>query len=126
MGCFYTGFDYKNRKNGYWKIGETSRKTPAQRLAEIRNGDCFQCLGYLILHDETTAERRLVESMVRVKMERAGFQQVQNDHFVYQIEAGKKYEQAAEIAEIVMHWAMAACDYIGINYEIGTKQYKRG
>ena len=36
MGCFYTGFDWRNRKNGYFKIGETSGKTPAARLAQIR------------------------------------------------------------------------------------------
>ena len=126
MGCFYTGFDYKNRKNGYWKIGETSGKTPARRLASIRQGDCFQCTGYLILHDETTAERRLIESMVRVKMERAGFEQVQNDHFLYSIEQGRKYEQAAEITMQVIAWAIEACEYIGLKYEIGAKQYKRG
>jgi len=126
MGCFYTGFDYKNRKNGYWKNGETGGKTPAQRLAVIRQSDCFQCLGYIIMHNETKSERLLVESMVRVKMERAGFQQVQNDHFLYDIEQGRKYEQAAEIAEMIMQWATEACEYIGLDYEIGTKKYKRG
>ena len=36
MGCFYVGFDYKNRVNGYLKIGESGKKTPAQRLFTIR------------------------------------------------------------------------------------------
>lgn len=126
MGCFYTGFDYKNRKNGYWKIGETGGKTPARRLATIRQSDCFQCLGYLIFQNETTAERRLIESVVRVKMERAGFKQVQNDHFEYEIEQGRKYEQATAIATQVLAWAIEACNTYGIKYEIGTKTYKRG
>lgn len=125
MGCFYTGFDYKNRKNGYWKNGETGGKTPAARLAVIRHYDSFQCLGYLIFHNETKSERLFVESMVRVKMERAGFEQVQNDHFLYKIEEGRKYEQAEEIAKQVMAWAIEACEFIGIDYEIGTKKYKR-
>lgn len=126
MGCFYTGFDYKNRKNGYYKNGETGDATPAKRLARIRHDDCFQCLAYLILHGETKAERLLLESMVRVKMEKAGYQQVQNDHFLYTIEQGRKYEQAYEIAAKVMEWAKEACEYIGIKYEVGTKTYKRG
>ena len=49
MGCFYVGFDYKNRKNGYLKIGETSAKSPAARLANIRHYDNFQLLGYIVM-----------------------------------------------------------------------------
>ena len=48
MGCFYVGFDYKNRVNGYLKIGESGKKTPAQRLFTIRQTDSFECLGYLL------------------------------------------------------------------------------
>ena len=60
MGCFYTGFDYKNRKNGYFKIGETEKESPAQRLQKIRSTDSFQCLGYIRLIDETKSERLYV------------------------------------------------------------------
>ena len=126
MGCFYTGFDYKNRKNGYWKIGESGYKTPAQRLATIRQGDCFQCTGYLLLKNDTLSERRALEALVRLAMERAGFKQVQNDHFLNNIEQGRKYEQAAEITGFVMAEAVKACEYLGIQYEVGAKKYKRG
>lgn len=127
MGCFYTGFDYKNRKNGYFKIGETDKKTPAARWAQIRQGDSFQGLYWMRLINETTAERRAVESHVRVMMERLqGLTHVQNDHFTYDIEQGRKYEQAWELSAKAIEYAKKACAMYGIKYEMGTKQYKRG
>lgn len=129
MGCFYAGFDYKNRKNGYFKIGETGGKTPAARLAQIRQTDCFQCLGYLILKGETRSERLFVESYVRMKMERhfSELEQVQNDHYTYTIESKeRKYAQAQEFADMALAYAITACELEGIQYEIGTKVYKRG
>lgn len=129
MGSFYTGFDYKNRVNGYFKIGETSGKTPAARLASIRQTDCFQCLGYLLLKNETKAERLFVESYVRMMMERRlpQLQHTQNDHYLYRIESKeRKYEQAQEFANIALELAQEACKMAGISYQIGTKVYKRG
>ena len=125
MGYFYTGFDYKNRKNGYLKIGETGQKYLSQRLQVIQHYDSFECLGYLILKNETLSERRLVESYVRVMMERVdGLTQTQNDHYTYVI-SGNKYEQAHEYAEIALAYATAFCEQLGIEYERGTKKYKR-
>ena len=128
MGAFYTGFDYKNRKNGYFKIGETQDKTPAARLSAIRQTDSFQCLGYLLLKNETLAERRYVESYVRMMMEKTHpeLTQVQNDHFTYTIDPTRKYEQAQAYAETALRYAMQCCDENKISYEIGTKVYKRG
>lgn len=129
MGAFYTGFDYKNRVNGYFKIGETSGKTPAARLAVIRQSDCFQCLGYLLLKEETKAERLFVESYVRMMMERKvpQLQHTQNDHYTYRIESKeRKYEQAQEFADIALDLAKEACRMAGISYQVGTKVYKRG
>ena len=70
MGCFYTGFDYKNRVNGYFKIGESGKKTPAARLAQIRQTDCFQCLGYILLENDTKPQRLFVESYARMMVEK--------------------------------------------------------
>ena len=69
MGCFYVGFDYKNRVNGYLKIGESGKKTPAQRLFTIRQTDSFECLGYLLLENDTKPERLFIESYVRMKLD---------------------------------------------------------
>lgn len=129
MGCFYTGFDYKNRVNGYFKIGETGGKTPAARLAQIRRDDCFQCLGYIILKNETKAERLFVESYVRMMVERRlpELTHTQNDHYLYRIESKeRKYAQAQEFANAALAIAIEACEFAHINYEIGKKVYKRG
>ena len=125
MGCFYVGFDYKNRKNGYLKIGETSGKTPAARLAVIRQYDCFQLLGYLILNNENTPQRLFIESYVRMKMAES-YEHTQNDHFLYSIEQGAKYEQAERIAAQALTYAEEACEMAHVSYKYGTKKYKRG
>lgn len=128
MGCFYTGFDYKNRKNGYFKIGETGGKSPSVRLAAIRRTDCFQCLGYLILHDETKSERLYVESYTRMMMEKhPALTHTQNDHYLYTIEsAERKYAQAQEFADLALQYAKEACKFAGIKCEVGKRTYKRG
>ena len=129
MGYFYTGFDYKNRKNGYFKIGETGLRYLSTRLANIRRSDSFQCLGYLILPKATKSERRLIESTVRLQLERAtqfGLTQIQNDHFAYNIRANEKYQQAHEIAGFALDCAIKVCEQWGIEYTIGTKEMTRG
>ena len=88
MGCFYTGFDYKNRKNGYFKIGESGNKTPAVRLSQIRQNDSFQCLGYLLFENDTKAQRLFIESYTRMKMSER-YEHTQNDHFLYTIRQGE-------------------------------------
>ena len=123
MGYFYIGFDYKNRKNGIFKIGQTINL--ASRLSNIRHFDNFQCLGYLELPEATKSEMLFIESCVRLDLERIGFTQTQNDHFLYRIEQGKKYEQAAEIAQITLKFAIEACQIKKIPYEIGNKTFKR-
>lgn len=126
MGCVYCGFNYYNRKNGYFKIGQTSYDTPAARLANIKRKEHFQCLGYVTLPNATLAERLYVESAMRLYMERAGFQNMGNDHFSYEIRQGCKYEQAHDMAAQVIKWVVKICDENQIQYKIGTKTYKRG
>lgn len=128
MGCIYAGFDYKNRVNGYFKIGESGKPTPAQRLQQIRRTDCFQCLAYLLLKNDSKAERLFVESYVRMKLEQrfAELTHVQNDHFTYQIKSKQKYEQAQQFADMAITFAQEACQVAGVQCEIGKRKYKRG
>lgn len=129
MGCFYTGYAYKQRKYGYFKIGETSHQTPAKRLSQIRQEwGGFECLGYLILTEETHAERLFVESYVRMKMSQMqNFQHKGNDYFLYSMQSGKaKSPQAHSIADLALNFAIEACQMQGIIYTIGTKKYSRG
>lgn len=129
MGCFYTGFDYKNRKNGYFKIGESGQKTPAKRLAAIRQTDAFQCLGYLLFENDSKSERLFIESYVRMMLPKRcpNLTHTQNDHYTYSIESkDRKYSQAQEFADMALALAKEACEQIGLTYKIGTKSYKRG
>lgn len=125
MGCFYVGFDYKNRKNGYMKIGQTSGKTPAARIAVIRQYDCFQLLGYIVMDNATKPQLLFVESYARMKMAEH-YEHTQNDHFLYAIEQGAKYEQAYAMAKQALEYAEEACNMAHIKYHYGTKAYKRG
>lgn len=124
MGCFYTGFDYKNRKNGYFKIGESGNKTPAIRLSQIRQSDSFQCLGYLLFENDTKSQRLFIESYVRMKMSEK-YEHTQNDHFLYTIRQGEKYEQAYEMAREALSYAEEACELANVKYKYGKRQYKR-
>ena len=113
------------KRNGRIKEGETGKDTPAERLAGIRQKEHFQCLAWLKLPGSTKAERLAVESHARLKTSYL-FEHVQNDHFLYKIIPGRKYEQAQEIADLAIHYAIEACEMYNIPYSIGTKQYKRG
>ncbi len=128
MGCFYTGFDYKNRVNGYFKIGESSKKTPSQRLSAIRQKDSFECLGYLLLDGDTKPERLFIESYVRMKLDQtfAELTHTQNDHYTYAIESKeRKYTQAQEFADAAIKFAIEACEIANVKYKVGTRKYKR-
>lgn len=129
MGCFYTGFNYKQRVNGYFKIGESGKDTPAQRLSQLRQNESFECLGYLLLNNDTKADRLFIESYVRMKMEHYYLEltQVRNDYFAYTIKsADTKYTQAQKFANTALNFAIEACKMTNVKYKIGTKTYKRG
>jgi hypothetical protein len=128
MGCFYTGFGYKDRKNGHFKIGETGKSTPAERLGQIRQKETFMCLGYVILKGDTKADRLFIESYVRAKLSKEeDLTHIQNDHFLYKIKGNdEKYTQAYGIANRALNFAMEACKMQNIEYSLGTKTYKRG
>lgn len=128
MGCFYTGFDYKNRVNGYFKIGESSKKTPSQRLSAIRQKENFECLGYLLLDGDTKPERLFIESYVRMKLDQtfAEITHTQTDHFTYAIKSkGKNCIQVQTFADAAIKFAIEACNIANVKYKIGKRKYKR-
>ena len=128
MGCFYTGFDYKNRVNGYFKIGESGKKTPSQRLSQIRRTDSFECLGYLLFENDSKPERLFIESYVRMKMDQVfdELTHTQNDHYLYTIESKEeKYNQAQKFADAALDFAKEACEIAKVKYKVGTRKYKR-
>lgn len=126
MGCFYVGFDYLNRKNGYLKIGETGKNSPSARIANIHQTDAFQCLEYLILPDSLKVERLFIEAYVRLELSRKFVELVpmQNDHFSYIISTDK-YGQAQTFADFAIEKAIEICELQGFRWERGQKQFKR-
>jgi hypothetical protein len=125
MGCFYTGFYYENKINGCLKIGESSKDTPSQRLAQIRRTESFECLGYLLLQDDTKSERLFIESYVRMKLDQtsAELTHIQNDHFTYTIKSkARKNAQAQAFADAAIKFAIDACNIANVNYKIGTRK----
>lgn len=126
-GFFYTGFNYLQRKFGRFKLGESGQERLNDRLSTIRRKEGgFQCLGYLILKRVTKAERLFVESYARMMMERLPeLTNVQNDHFIYDIKKGHKYEQVYFFSNKALSYAMKACEMAGIQYEIGTQTFPK-
>lgn len=127
IGYFYTGFNYLQKKFGCFKLGETGKKRLNDRLSVIRNAEGgFQCLGYLILKRATKAERLFIEGYARMFMERVPeLTNIKNDHFVYDIAKGCKYEQAYAFANKALGYAMEACKIAGVEYEVGTQVFPK-
>lgn len=128
MGCFYVGYNYLKRKNGYMKIGETSGETPAARFSAIRSKEHFEPLAYIKIKGETKSQRLLVEAYVREKLEHVPeLTHTQNDHYLYSMASvNEKHNQAMGFAKIAIKHACEMCKTLGLKYEIGKKTYKRG
>lgn len=109
ISFFYVGKNGIEDKYLTPKIGET-KQLLEKRARDIRAHDNedkhFQMLGALIMINATQAERRLVESYVRVKMEKYG-KNIKNDHFLVRARA-KKYREAQYIAFAILALCYAA------------------
>ena len=119
ISFFYVG---KNENNGEYlmpKIGESKQKLK-DRAREIRkDGDRnFQMMGCLVLIGATKAERKYIESYVRMKMEKYG-KNIKNDHFLIRAKA-KKYCDAQYTAFmlVALGYAMDLCNREGFLYEL--------
>ena len=113
MSYFYVGKNEVVEKYLMPKIGET-KQAPKKRAKDIRSHQKedkhFQMLGALMMIGATQAERRLVESYVRVKMEKYG-KNIKNDHFLIRARA-KKYHDAQYLAFaiIAFGYAVECCE----------------
>lgn len=127
MGYFYTGYNFQQKKYGKFKLGETGRPRLNDRLSQIRLVETnFECLGYLILKDETRTQRLFIESYSRMMMEKEPeLTHIQNDHFIYDIIKGHKKAQAQAIANKALSYAITACEMAGVEYEMGTQNFPK-
>ena len=127
MGYFYTGYNYQQKLYGKFKLGESGKNRLNDRLSQIRltEGN-FECLGYLILKNETRTQRLFIESYARMMMEKEpDLTHVQNDHFKYMISKGHKKAQAQAIANKALSYAITACEMAEVEYEFGTQQFPK-
>lgn len=119
VSYFYVGEAENVRDYLMLKIGETTQ-TCKKRAKDIRAKGYrnFQMLGCLKLKNVTKAERRLIESDVRVRMEKYG-KNIKNDFFMVKAKA-KKYQnlQYIAFALVALEYAVACCKREGFKYEV--------
>lgn len=129
MGCIYCGFNARRRTNGSLKIGEVhTANTPANRFNQLRKTEPSwePCGVYLKLPNASQAECWVVESVVRVMLEKtySELTNVGNDHFNFPIKEDKE-KQIMEYFSSIFLFAIKACKDYNIPYEVIRKDYKR-
>lgn len=115
-GFFYVGGKTANSVNGYAKIGETGMAL-SQRIAMIRYSEHnFMLLQYIALPNATKAERLMIESFVRLALERDEYTHTQNDHFTMPITKNSKIDIYNAFADKAINYAIQACKMFNIEY----------
>lgn len=119
MGYVYAGGKTNQKTNGYLKIGETNQKHLSSRIGKIRHDEGnFVVFQYLEIPNSTPAVTRAIEGHARLMLERDGWEQVQNDHFVVKMTPEtKKAIYKAFIDSAIKHMT-AYCNMVGIEYII--------
>lgn len=117
MGYFYAGGKTSQRTTARGKIGETNQKYLSQRVAQIRNKENnFVVFEYLSIPNSTPAMTRAIEADVRFMLERAGYVNVQNDHFEWRTTKESKMNEYADFASLAIDYAEQYCVLRGIEY----------
>ena len=117
MGYFYAGGKTSQRTTARGKIGETNQKYLSQRVAQIRNKENnFVVFEYLSIPNSTPAMTRAIEADVRFILERAGYVNVQNDHFEWRTTRESKMSEYADFASLAIDYAEQYCVLRGIEY----------
>ena len=129
MGYFYAGGKTSQRTTARGKIGETNQKYLSQRVAQIRNTtdselkngifikeNNFVVFEYLSIPNSTPAMTRAIEADVRFILERAGYVNVQNDHFEWRTTRESKMSEYADFASLAIDYAEQYCVLRGIEY----------
>ena len=121
MGFVYAGCKTNNSVNAYAKIGETNRKYLSSRIGEIRHSEGnFVVLYYIEIKDSTPAMTKAIEGHMRFLLEKAGYVNTQNDHFVWKTNKNVKMQEYETFAKMAIDAACEYCDFMGIKYELKT------
>lgn len=117
MGYFYAGAKTNQRTNAYAKIGETNQRFLSQRTTKIRHQEGnFFVIRYLEIPNSTQAITRAVEGHVRMMLERKGYKNIQNDHYVWETTIEEKMKDYELFAKRAMYYAKQYCDVMNIKY----------
>lgn len=117
MGFVYAGGKTNQKTNGYLKIGETNQKYLSMRVGEIRAREGnFVVFKYLEIPNSSLSVTRAIEGHARMMLERDGYQQVQNDHFVVNMTPATKDAIYNEFVNRAIQHMTAYCDMMGIEY----------
>ena len=93
MGYFYAGGKTNQQIHARGKIGESNQKYLSSRVGKIRNDEGnFVVFEYLEIPNSTKAITRSIEGDVRLMLERAGYKNIQNDHFVWKLQKNAKWK----------------------------------
>lgn len=115
ISAFYVGKDNNRRTQGTPKVGETAQK-PQDRERQIRKKEKgFQMIACLYLFFVTKAQRRYIESYVRMKMEKY-CTNIGDDHFRFTLRKEIKDIQYRAFAIIAMSYAIECCEKENIKY----------
>ena len=114
-GKLYVGKDKNRRTKGIAKLGETAQNLKARERQIRKNEKGFQMLACLYLFNVTKAQRRYVESYVRMKMEKY-LPNIGDDHFCFEIKKGMKDLQYDAFAVIAISYAIECCKQEGFEY----------
>ena len=117
MGYFYAGGKTNQQTHAKAKIGETNQRYLSTRVGQVRKKEGnFVVFEYLEIPNSTQAITRAIEGDVRLMMERAGYVNVQNDHFVWETDKHNKMDEYKRFSHLAIQFAMDYCDFRSIPY----------
>lgn len=119
MGFVYVGGKTNQSVNGYMKIGETNKTYLSTRIGEIRHAEGnFVCFKYLEIPNSTSAITKAIEGHTRMMLEREGYHNVQNDHFVMPMTKDTKDSIYNAFVDRAIYHMTSYCNMFGIAYEL--------
>lgn len=117
MGYVYAGGKTNQKINARAKMGESNQKYLSQRVQVIRHTEGnFVVFEYLEIPNSTHAMTKAIEGHMRFKLECIGYQNVQNDHFVWQTTKERKMQEYAEFSHAAITFAIEYCEQNNIPY----------
>lgn len=119
MGFVYVGGKTNQHINGYMKIGETNQQYLSTRIAQIRASEGnFTVFKYIEVPNSTKAITRAIEGHTRMMLERDGWKNVQNDHFIASVNKNTRESIYQAFTNRAIEHMVNYCNTYGIQYMV--------